>query len=103
MNQTAEDMYRVIGQTLARCAPANWTSVWAKAEIGEGSGVTEFDYETASTTRTWFEPPNQDQYAVYQAFKGIKEAMVAAKQPSWRSALFTLERSGKFNLHFDYE
>ena len=103
MSQSPEELYKVIGQTVTACAPSGWSRIWIKAEMGDDTGQAEFDYEAASQIRTWFAPSTQEQYTIYQAFQGIKAAMVAAKQPPWKVALFTLERSGQFKLDFQYE
>lgn len=102
MSRTDQEIYKLIAGIVNRSAPEEWQKILVKASIEDDNGETLYDYFDASENMHWFAPDASKQYEVYLAFQELR-AMMKVTGHSWGSASFTLERSGKFQMEFNYD
>ena len=98
------DLITQVGRLTAASAPAGWTQIWLTSEIKDDWGKSEFDWESKSSERTWYEPSGEDQYKIFKLLQELRRLM-AERPPhqKWSRVVFTVEASGRFQTDFRYE
>ncbi|MGE3077383.1 MAG: immunity protein YezG family protein [Dehalococcoidia bacterium] len=102
MADTGEQLIQRVAQLAADCAPVDWSRIWIRAEVGEGSQESTYDFESPSATRNWYEPPTPVQYEVNMSLLALQRLMSESGKEPWNIAYLALERDGKFSLKFEY-
>ena len=95
-------LHRELGSLAAARAPEDWAALRIRAEIHSDNSLIEarytpstFDAETKSFAL------GRDGRKVIEA---LNDAMAETKDGShWKVMLFALDRSGKFNVDFEYD
>lgn len=99
---SVEDLYPVIGRSLLRCLPEGWQEArlsyeWPDADVTRlRAFVTDRSGEERSISVRPAGPELSD------ALMELARKMDEAGHPRWQKATFTLDRSGRFTLDYDY-
>ena len=96
-----EEIYREMGNFIVRATDDEWSSAILYAEIEEDdNGLTygRYNTETVSDYSLNFDTD----YTVYFAFDELRTRLHKPGQAPWTKARFILQRTGKFDLEFDY-
>jgi hypothetical protein len=101
MAKTDQQIYKAIAEIAISSAPTDWQEIIISASIADDNGETLYDYVDGSGEKKWFAPETSVQYEVFSAFQELRAVMKAAGH-LWDTAQFTLERTGKFRMKFDY-
>jgi hypothetical protein len=100
--RTDQQIYKTIADVVNGSAPADWQKIIVSASIADDNGETLYDYMDELGKQKWFIPETSKQYEVFMAFQELRSLMRASGH-LWDTARFTLERSGKFRMEFNYE
>lgn len=101
-NLTTEKLYELIGELIINAIDDdNWITARVFVEIEDNeSGLTFGRY---ITTKPADPPLNFDtDYRMYLVFDEIRKRMVTEGKDAWVKAIFTLEKTGKFDIKFEY-
>lgn len=99
-----EDPHALIGQVLARHAPAGWQRAWLRAIADDNYvGKMTTDYIDAQGLEQWFTiSETSDLIAMTDALLDLRERMCSAGEPGFSACTFTLESDGTFRLDVQY-
>lgn len=97
-----EQLYHLIARTLMPSLPENWQTVSLHFEF-----IDEDVYERSATVDTGDGTEisislRRSGIEMYDAFIEIARRMEEAGHGKWQSAIFTMDRNGKFNINFTY-
>lgn len=115
MEKEMDRLYREIAETVAEMIPEDWERFHFYAQISETGGGTYFFYKTIGSDSQYkysLEIPykqkvdeeafEQKEDLLYQLGKELRNVFKYHQQELWYSFTMSLERSGKFKLHYDY-
>ena len=115
MEKELRNIYQEIADTINQMIPEEWLEFYFYAQISDTGGSTYFYYNTPKN-------PNEFQYSLEIPFnfsvdrdtftemkrdlfdlsEKMREIFKNHGQELWYSFTMGLERSGKFNVHYDY-
>lgn len=95
-------LYATITRAVAASAPAGWTQLRIRANLGDAEGETVYDAVGEDGVAQWFEPDTATQYTVFRAFQQLRRLTVDTGRPEWCAAEFTLQPDGRFAVDLCY-
>lgn len=100
MTESIEALYPQIGQAIADAIPGAWASIQVTVKIKPGfiSLQGKFMPETGEGLRSIL--PNRH---MAELFSQLHDRMVKELKDNWATAIFSMDRSGKFEIKFEYE
>lgn len=114
MEKEMNRLYREIAETVNEMIPEDWDKFYFYAQISENGGGTYFYYKTLENKQYKYslEIPfkyqiDEDEFErnedlLYKLSKELREVFKDNEQELWYSFTMSIERSGKFKLHYDY-
>lgn len=110
-----QSIYQEIAETVNEMIPEKWEKFYFYAQISDTGGRTYFFYNTLDNRSNYqysVEIPFEfnidskafDEYdtKLFDLSSQLREVFKKHEQELWYSFTMSLERSGKFNIHFDY-
>src|SRR5690625_1416623 len=110
-----KSIYQEIAETVNKMIPEEWEKFYFYAQISDTGGGTYFFYNTPNNlndfqysveipynftvNRNVFDEYNNN---LFDLADKMREVFKKHEQELWYSFTMSLERSGKFNIHFDY-
>ncbi|ALM73341.1 hypothetical protein D8T51_13770 [Vibrio vulnificus] len=100
MENSVENLYLTIAQSIVNSIDDDWSISIIRAELTEGS--IEFQSEYIPTLS-----PEQPKYfdvpfEIFEAFEEL-HAVTSGTDNNWNRATFSLEPSGSFNIDFEWD
>lgn len=115
MEQELQSIYQEIAETVNELIPEDWEKFYFYAQISDTGGGTYFFSNTSKSLNEFqysVEIPYDfdinrnvfDEYnsKLFDLSDKMREVFRRYDQELWYSFTMSLERSGKFNIHFDY-
>ena len=114
MKKEMNGLYRKIAETVNDMIPEAWNKFYFYAQISEDGGGTYFFYNTLKNKQYKYslEIPfkfhiDEDEFerkedVLYKWSKELRKVFKDNEQDMWYSFTMSLERTGKFKLHYDY-
>src|SRR5690625_292106 len=115
MEKEMQHIYQEIADTVNAMIPEEWEKFNFYAQISETGGGTYFFYNTPERPKFYqnsLDIPvdftiNEDEFTLkrrylYDLGEKMRDIFKKYNQALWYSFTMSLERSGKFNIHYDY-
>lgn len=115
MENEMNQIYRGIAETVNEMIPEEWHTFYYYAQISETGGGTYFFYNTPDDENDFkysLEIPfnyaiDKEQYkkkdrALFELSDKLRRIFISHEQEPWYSFTFSLDRNGKFKIHYDY-
>src|SRR4051812_8400282 len=99
MNERIEGLYSKIADALYENINGNFDTAWISVEMQEDVGSLGVYYKTPDAQHFMIEPT----VALFKVFNALWHEFIAARQPAWSTATFTIHGDGKFSLDLGYD
>ena len=103
MSNEAAVLYRVIAEAAAENAPDGWVLLRVEAKLFDGYDSAGFFYKNSRGEEHKYDPGFDGFEAVMKSFVKLRDVMACAGKPTWKTARFELDASGKFHIDFGYD
>lgn len=97
-----DQLYQQIADRLVDSLPPDWSEAWVSAAVQDDHAKADYDYRNQRGQESWFDPGFGVNGDIAGALIRMRRLMIDAGQPAWSRVRFTLQRSGKFHIDFDY-
>ncbi|EIT83670.1 cytoplasmic protein [Fictibacillus macauensis ZFHKF-1] len=113
--QEMNAMYQVIAEKVHEIIPVEWERFYFYGNITDDGGANYFFFNTVENPNNYIysvdlltknmvplNEYNDNDMQLYFLSKKLKDVFKKHKQELWYSFTMSVERSGKFKLHYDY-
>ncbi len=115
MEQELQSIYQEIAETVNEMIPEEWEKLFFYAQVSEDGGGTYFFYKPNHQVDSYIyslEIPfkynidegkfKYNKRKLFSLAEKMREIFKKEGQEIWYSFTLTLDKSGKFNIHYDY-
>ena len=99
MNDRIESLYSEIADALHENINSGFDTAWINVEMQKDVGLLGVYFKTPDAQCFTIRPS----VSLFKLFNALWHEFIAAGQPAWSTATFTIHSDGKFNLDFGYD